>query len=366
MLTAREGFILDRTVVQSHGTPCRANALRAWALVLCCGLPAACAPHGASSLPPQSAVADAAHRASATARNCFHVPGACGYPDPAYGNVGVPRSAALTPSGSIAVRKPGAVLQNLDVTGTITIYANNVTIRNVRLTVTGHGSGVAGIWIESGASGTTIEDSTVRGSGVRRAPESAIFNHAGEGLVLTRVYFYNFADPLEGPATVTDSYLNSNGTYGSGSNIAHIEDIYASDARVTVRHSVLLNPFGQTATVFMDTNGGQGGAPGDDHLTITSSLLAGGGWTLYPSAKSVSAGSERMNVSANRFARCLTAPLYDSSSGGTSCKGGPDTHGYYPFAGYYGVAADLYCPPKRGQTWSNNVWDDDGSPIRCP
>ena len=73
-----------------------------------------------------------------------------------------------------------------------------------------------------------------------------------------------------------------------------------------------------------------------------------------------------MNVSSNRFARCLTAPVYDKSSGGTSCRGGPDTHGYYPYSGYYGIAADLYCPPVRRQSWSANVWDDDGSPIPCP
>ncbi len=306
------------------------------------------------------AAADVALRTS----DCFPAPGACGFPDPNYGTVGVPATATLTVSGSITAASDGMLVHDLDVTGTITISASHVTVQNVRLTVTSRGSGVAGISIENGATGTTIEDTTIVGAGATDSPESAIFNHYGQSLTLTRVYIHDFADPLEGPATIGDSYIDSNGTYGSGSNVAHIEDVYVSDDTVTVDHSVLLNPSGQTATVFMDTSGGSSQIAGDDHLVVTSSLLAGGGWTLYPSAKSTSVGTATMNVSNNRFARCKTTPVFDGS--GTNCSGGADTHGYFPNSGYYGVAADDYCPPTAGQTWSGNVWDDDDSTIGCP
>ena len=160
---------------------------------------------------------------------------------PNYGTVGVPASAKLTASGSITV-STAMVVQNLDVTGTITISASNVTIQNVRLTVDAKGSGVAGISIESGVTGTTIQDSTILGSGATDSPESAIFNHFYEPLTLTRVYLYDFADPLEGPATITDSYIDSSGTYGSGSNVAHIEDVYVSDGTVSVESQRPLEP----------------------------------------------------------------------------------------------------------------------------
>jgi len=114
----------------------------------------------------------------------------------------------------------------------------------------------------------------------------------------------------------------------------------------------------------MDTSGSTSTIAGDDHLVITNSLLAGGGWTLYPSAKSTSVGTGTMNISNDRFARCLTTPMFDGS--GTTCAGGADTHGYFPNSGYYGVAADLYCPPTSGQMWSGNVWDDDSSTLACP
>ena len=144
-----------------------------------------------------------------------------------------------------------------------------------------------------------------------------------------------------------------------------MEDIYIGDATLVVNHSVLLNPQEQTATVFVDTNGGGGGA-GDSHLTITNSLLAGGGFLVYPAGNSSSVGSGTMNISANRIARCLTSPVYDPNSGGTACSGGADSHGYWPNAGYFGVGAYLYCPPTSGQTWSGNVWDDDGTAVGCP
>jgi hypothetical protein len=296
--------------------------------------------------------------------NCFAAPGACCFPDPTYHNVGVPPSETLTPSGSITVTTPGTTVKNLDVSGSITISASDTTVQYVRLTVTAGGSGTTGISIDDGVTGTIIEDTTVVGSGMTNSPESAIWNHYSEPLTLTRVYLYDFADPLEGPATITDSYIDSNGTYGSGSNVAHIEDVYVSDGTVTVSHSVLLNPSGQTATVFMDTSGSGAAIAGDDHLTITGSLLAGGGWTLYPSAKSTTVGTATMNISNNRFARCLSAGVFDGS--GTTCKDGPDSHGYYPNSGYYGVAADDYCPPTSGQTWTGNVWDDDETAIACP
>ncbi len=277
----------------------------------------------------------------------------------------MPPGTTLTPSGSITVSTPGMTVQGLDITGSITVDAPNVTIQDVQLTVTASGSGMMGITVESGATGLQIIDSTLLGASANPSPEAAVFNPSGSVVTLTRVYIYNFADPLEYLVDVTDSYILSNGTYTSPSEgVAHIEDIYTADSTVSVVHSVLFNPWGQTATLFMDTGGGQGG-PGDDILTVENSLLAGGGWTMYPSAKSTSVGTGVMTVTGNRFARCLTTPVYDSQSGGTACSGGADDAGYWPGCGYYGPVADAWCPPVAGQSWSANVWDDDGSSVCC-
>ncbi len=295
--------------------------------------------------------------------DCFPSPGACGYPDPAYGTVGA--TGNLTKMASFDVNTPNQTYSNLDITGGIDVKASGTTFKNVRITATDGGSGSVAVNIADGVDGTLFEDCTILGKGgatvnLNDGTESAIFNHYGRPLTLMRVDFENFADDLEGPATIKDSYLVSNGLYPG----AHVEDIYISDDTVSIDHSVLFNPADQTATVFADVNGG-GGGPSDNHVSITNSLLAGAGYTLYPGGGSA-VGTSTMNVSQNRFARCLSMPKFDQQSGGTACANGADTHGYWPYGGYYGVAAYDYCPPVPGQTWSSNVWDDDSSAIACP
>ena len=67
---------------------------------------------------------------------------------------------------------------------------------------------------------------------------------------------------------------------------------------------------------------------------------------------------------------------FNQRTGGTACgayRGGPqtlgraggDAHGYWPQGGYYGLVVGAYCPPGHGQTWTGNVWDDNGRRVGC-
>jgi hypothetical protein len=47
-----------------------------------------------------------------------------------------------------------------------------------------------------------------------------------------------------------------------------------------------------------------------------------------------------------------------------SIGSGADSHGYWPDGGYFGVEADVYCT-GAGQTWTGNVWDDNGATGGC-
>lgn len=53
--------------------------------------------------------------------------------------------------------------------------------------------------------------------------------------------------------------------------------------------------------------------------------------------------------------------LVDAFRTSGSC---PDQHGYFPDSGHFGVAA--YCYKGAGQTWQNNIWDDDLSTVVDP
>ena len=76
-------------------------------------------------------------------------------------NTGVPAGVSLKPSGSITVTQNGAVLDGLDVSGSIRVQANNVTIKRTRI----RNSGGQAITVSPSTSGTLIEDVEIDGRG---------------------------------------------------------------------------------------------------------------------------------------------------------------------------------------------------------
>lgn len=276
------------------------------------------------------------HKKRKPNKNCIRVPHGCSLPDRS--NSGVPRKVALKRSGSITVRRAGATIRALDVAGSITVAARNVTIKNVRITASG-GSGAWGIFINQGATGTTIEHSTIRGAraGQPGSIESAVWNHYNEPVTATRDYFYHCADCWEGSGKITHTYMVANGSFPG----AHYEDIYdggGSQGSLVVDHNTLLNPHPQTATVFASVDFGN-----QNTLRITRNLLAGGGYLVYGGASSCECGSTGrvvgpVTVTGNRFSRL-----------------------YFPHGGYFGVAAYFVNAVTK---WSDNVWDNTLARVR--
>jgi hypothetical protein len=277
--------------------------------------------------------------------HCFASPSSCGFPDASTGaNV-----AALTDSGSITASTPGQVIQNKDVTGQINIAAPNVTIRNVRVTATESGSGSAAI--SGNEPGLRVIDSTVRGKGAgENTVEAAIRDYDGATVEGSNLTLCN--ECVQGwPLTVKDSYMKVSSIYDG----AHAEDIYICSGTVNVDHSTLLNEQGQTATVFGDTICG-----GKNNFSVTNSLLAGGGYLLYPQANGSGSGGSTV-ITGNHIARCLSAETV-SSDGHHLCRNGPDSNGYFPNGGGYDVGAYF----SGATTWSGNVWDDSGATVPEP
>jgi hypothetical protein len=293
---------------------------------------------------------------SSSGGSCFASPGSCGYPDPQYHNVGVPQGTTLTNSGSITVTTAGTVISGLNVTGTIDVRANNVTIQNTKVTCTTCGAGSA-VMQESGYSNLVVKNSQVSGGSI---------DDFGNGATLDHVYLSNCGECTHYVVGISDSYIAVASGVVAG---AHYEDFYGGLQTINIQHSVLLNPHVQTAVVFNSGNDG----PCQNHTTINNSLIAGGGYAIYPCAHSSSAGSSVTTITNNRFARCVETLI--TLNGHYVCTGFPftgdatdgyvaltDGHGYYPDSGSYGLDDSIYC----GQTtWSNNVWDDNGATAGC-
>lgn len=309
--------------------------------------------------------------AATPVNNCFATPSSCGYPDAT--NSGVPANIlnTLTPSGSITASTPGQVINAKDVAGTIEIDANNVTIQNTRVTLnfedpdcTQPKTNTCGnyeIRINEGVTGTIIKNSELRvASGI--TCEHDIRNASSGTLQIIGDYLHGCDSNLYnvGNATMTDTYgLANHGLADPLISTDHIENIYFDDSTMTVNHSTLFNPVGQTAVVFGNTNGGEDGKACKNNLTVSNSLFAGGGFTIYPCAHANGAGTSKTSVTNTRFARCLTSPVFHPDGGDTTCQSGADIHGYYPQSGDYGVATDYF----DNAIWTGNIWDDNGQAI---
>lgn len=363
----------------------------------------------------------------ASGQTCFQSPGSCGYPDPAYGNVGVPAGTNLTPltaanapagtslsGGTLEVTTPGTVINGYDINASggnttgIDVEANNVTIENTRITLTGGQCGTpyvttnnnCGYGIQIGNGSNNIDSVDVKNVTITTAANTsiaeAVRNNGATNVTLDHVEQTGNIDMfLEnyGNVNVTSSYAVSD-LYIQGD---HVENIYMSGGATTVvNHSTLLNIDGQTANIF-DDNAGTAGAPAcSDHLTLTGSFLAGAGYTLYYCDASTSVGSASLDVENNVVARCsnYSHQVTDIRGNGSGwlCAGstsycpawvpgagpngqcpanptqvqyppGSDSNGFFPNGGYFGFDDIPYCSAPS-TVWKNNVFID-GAAATC-
>lgn len=296
-------------------------------------------------------------------RECFAEPGACGYPDPAYHDVGaLAACASLTPSEGVVMDARGGRVENLNIDGGIYIGAENVTVRNDCIDYDGGGelNGEAMIRITAEGASATISHITAQGkNATTESVQLGITNDSNQaGVTVSDAYVINCGECIHGALELTNSYIDSSAQITG----EHVEDWYFNEATIVARHNTLINPEGQTATIFGDTGDGAGG-PAANHLTVENNLLAGGGYSIYPDANSTEVGTSTMRIRHNHFARCLGTR--ESTGGGHSCKGGIDQHGLYPDSGFYGWLAAQYCPPLPDQIWEDNQWDNNLAEVGC-
>jgi hypothetical protein len=189
-----------------------------------------------------------------------------GFPDAT--TAGVPTGVALTPSGSLTINTPGAVIEGLDIQGMVTINADNVTLKNCKVTA----GGWAVINITSGKTGVVIQDCEINGlsaQGVRGISGQGTFlrndiHHTEDGIYLT------------GSNTlIQDNYIHDLQSNWSG---PHYDGI-ATDggvSNITIRHNTVINPHGQTSALMLSNYFGS-----VTNVTVDNNLLEGGGYTVY-------------------------------------------------------------------------------------
>lgn len=239
-------------------------------------------------------------------------------------NTGYSGSLTLS-SGNMTVDTDGSIIENLHITGRVTVEAANVTIRNCFVD---NPDDYYVILTESSATNLLVEDCTLLGG---LNAQGAL---SGSGVwVARRLNVYGAADGvrLSDNCELYDSYIHDLGADEDTHNDGVTADGFTG---WTIQHNTIYNPNSQTSCVWV---GDPRYDPGSG--TFADNLIAGGGYAIYAGPATASG----LYVTGNHFSTL-----------------------YYPDCGYYGYCASW---SDTNTTWSGNVWHDGpqaGQPVPEP
>lgn len=188
----------------------------------------------------------------------------CDGPRPGPDNTGVPPGTVLMPSGSITIDTDGAVVEGLDIEGSVTVLANDVTIRKVRIRSADY---YPIRYFDNDNTGLVVEDSEIEGLSADVTAGISFANYTAR-----RLNVHGGADGFKADANVLIEDCWVHDLFNGPDQ--HNDAVQSTGGKgVTIRHSDLSGA--SNAAV---QTGDLGGATED--LTIECSWLSGGGWTL--------------------------------------------------------------------------------------
>jgi hypothetical protein len=190
------------------------------------------------------------------------VPG--GFPDAT--TTGVPSGTVLKPSGDLVLNKPGVLIEGLDIKGSVVINADNVTLKNCKIS----DDGFDVVLIKPGVTGAVVQNCDISN---KSAGGQCI---AGQGTFIAN-NIHDCADGIDvrGDNTIIkDNYIHNM----SGKENSHFDVIQAIGgfSNLSIEHNSLINEHDQTSAVFLGTHFGA-----VDRVILDRNLLVGGGYTVY-------------------------------------------------------------------------------------
>ncbi|KAA0233801.1 MAG: hypothetical protein JJLCMIEE_03663 [Acidimicrobiales bacterium] len=204
--------------------------------------------------------------------------GAAGYPDEA--STGPPASGALEPSGGLTVTEDGAVIEGLSIEGSVTVEADDVTIRDSRVETTGEYAIIA----DDEVSGLVIEDVELVGA---VTPEDHSDGQVSAGIApygswtLRRANIHGFID---GVKVKSNQVVEGCWIHGllkvEGSHNDGIQSVGGEN--VVIRNNRVEGPYQGSTSAMILAAGSVGYLEG---YTIEANMVSGGTYTIYVSAK---------------------------------------------------------------------------------
>lgn len=281
--------------------------------------------------------------AAAVMTNCAAKPSACGYPDAS--NTGVKAGISLKKvpqqvrrgtgwywdsRGWVVINGNGAVFSGYLVDAEINVQANNVTIRNSRITP----NGMFGIAIRR-AKNTIIEYNEIGPAIGEERLMVGIKDIYGDatGTLVRRNDIKNVGTGVQiYRGTIRGNYIHDMG-YLPGDHTNGVTS-NGSTSLLVIRNNTIFNRFDQADAIGLFQDFGL-----EANRIIDNNLLAGGGYTLYAGQNVGKAQTYNIVVTNNRFSRR-----------------------FYPRSGYWG-AVTAFSKSGSGNVWSNNFWDHNGAKI---
>jgi hypothetical protein len=210
---------------------------------------------------------------------------------PSPDSTGVPAGVDLTPtSGPLVVDEDGAVLDGLDIDGSVEIRADDVTIRNTRITSADRYP----VWVGEHPDGRSAERFVIEDS--RIIGEQDCSTAIGvRNYTARRVHITGCEDGAKaaGSVLIEDSFIAelnlADGAHNDGIQVSEGTD-------VVIRHNTILAPFrGATSAILVIPSIGD-----IDEVEIVDNFLSGGTYSLYVYAHDDNALG-RVQVRGNRF-----------------------------------------------------------------
>lgn len=275
---------------------------------------------------------------------CIHSPSGCGYPDAS--NTGVKEGGPLRrvpqeltegpgwvwdERGWLQVTSDRAVVENLEVTGSVEVAGRDVVLRNNKILASGetwgvglrHSVNASIIGNSIGMPGTTprllvgIKD--VYGDALGTVVTANNIAGASTGIQLqSGLIRDNYVHDL---AMVDDDHVN-----GITSN--------GSTEQLVIDHNTVINHFNQTDAIGLFQDFGV-----EADRLITNNLLAGGAYTIYGGDNRRFGTTHGIRIVGNRISR-----FYFAQGGELGPLAAFDSNG-------------------TGNLWLDNIWDEDASPI---
>jgi hypothetical protein len=192
-------------------------------------------------------------------------------------------------NGDTTVTESGATVQNLDVRGTLTIQADNITVRNCRVWL----GAFWGIVVASGCSGILIEDCEIGKNYVNSSKGILIGAEDSTEVTIQRCYIHHVGDGIFGGTvgdptpkckiTVQDCFITdireTDGNDHEDTQGDHQGDgmeFLGQLREALIKHNNIQVPSDQTSCLLFDAHWGN-----MQNITIENNLLNGAGYTVY-------------------------------------------------------------------------------------